>query len=247
MHAVAPTMASSGAAALLEGISLEITSRDVAALPAAAEPIAPGTPISVTYLPGESEAQRLAAVRAVLDLGLRPVPHLSARRVADEAELERYLDALATMGASDDLFVVAGDLDTPMGPFEDALALIRSGLFTRFGAKSVGIGGYPEGHPKIADHKLWQALEDKAAAVADQGMALNIVTQFGFDAAAAGRWVREVRARGIAAPIRIGVPGPASAGTLIRFAARCGVAASASVLRKYGLSLTRLMQPAGPS
>ena len=41
--------------------------------------------------------RRLAAVRAVLDLGLRPVPHLSARRVAAAAELERYLDVLAAL------------------------------------------------------------------------------------------------------------------------------------------------------
>jgi methylenetetrahydrofolate reductase (NADPH) len=55
-----------------------------------------------------------------------------------------------------------------------------------------------------------------------------------------------VRGAGIDAAIRLGIPGPASAGTLMRFAARCGVGASTSVLRKYGLSLTRLMQSAGP-
>lgn len=46
--------------------------------------------------------------------------------------------------------------------------------------------------------------------------------------------------------MRIGVPGPADAATLLRFAARCGVSASASVLAKYGLSAGKLLRAAGP-
>jgi methylenetetrahydrofolate reductase (NADPH) len=52
--------------------------------------------------------------------------------------------------------------------------------------------------------------------------------------------------RGIEAPVRIGVPGPAGIKTLLRFAAHCGVGASASVMAKYGVSLTRLLGTAGP-
>jgi len=73
-----------------------------------------------------------------------------------------------------------------------------------------------------------------------------IVTQFGFDAEAILAWLQAVRRRNITAPVRIGVPGPASIKTLLRFAARCGVDASASVLTKYGLSITRLIGSAGP-
>ncbi len=231
---------------LFSGLSLEITARDTASLPAVAERLAPGTRVSITFLPKEDAAKRLAAVRAVIDSGLKPVPHISARRIGSEAELEAYLDALAALDATRELFVVAGDPDTPMGPYEDALAIIRSGLLARYGVEHVGIGGYPEGHPQIDDTKLWAALRDKAAAVADQGMSLSVLTQFGFDAEPVLRWLTAVRAAGIAAPVRLGVPGPASATTLMRFAARCGVGASTSVLRKYGLSLTRLMQTAGP-
>lgn len=231
---------------LLAGLSLEITGRDAADLPAIAGRLAPGTRVSITFLPREDAARRLDAVRAVIDCGFSPVPHISARRIGSEAELEAYLDALAALGATRELFVVAGDADRPSGPYEDALAVIRSGLLARYGARHVGIGGYPDGHPRIDDATLWAALRDKAAAVADQGMGLSILTQFGFDADPALRWLAAVRAAGIAAPVRLGVPGPASATTLMRFAARCGVGASASVLRKYGLSLTRLMQTAGP-
>jgi methylenetetrahydrofolate reductase (NADPH) len=46
--------------------------------------------------------------------------------------------------------------------------------------------------------------------------------------------------------VRIGVPGPAGIGTLVRYAARCGVGASATVMAHYGASLTQLMGSAGP-
>jgi methylenetetrahydrofolate reductase (NADPH) len=231
---------------LLTGYSIEVTSKDIAELDAAAPLLAPGTRTSVTSLPRETNAQLVAASKAVLDHGLQPVPHISARRIASAADLEVQLAALAEAGAGQELFIIAGDIDAPLGPYQDALSVIRSGLLSRYGVKRIGIGGYPEGHPKIADDLLWSAMAQKAAAVADIGAELSIVTQFGFDAGQALAWIHRVRDRGLAAPIRLGIPGPADAVTLLRFAARCGVGASRKVLAKYGLSLTRLMQPAGP-
>jgi len=55
-----------------------------------------------------------------------------------------------------------------------------------------------------------------------------------------------VRAAGIPYEIRVGVPGPAGIKRLLSFAARFGVASSAGIAKKYGLSLTNLMGTAGP-
>jgi methylenetetrahydrofolate reductase (NADPH) len=248
MHAVAPhAVPETGAAsALLRDYSVEITSKDAATLAGVAGLLAPGTRIAITSLPGESLDQSIATTQAVLGHGFRPVPHIAARRIPSTSALESLLDALADIGATQELFVIAGDLDKPEGPFDDALALIRSGLPARYGAERIGIGGYPEGHPRIPTDRLWNALRDKAETIAEQGLELRIITQFGFEAGLAAAWVRRVREAGITASIRIGVPGPASAGALLRFAARCGVRASGSALRKYGMSVTRLMQSAGP-
>jgi len=73
-----------------------------------------------------------------------------------------------------------------------------------------------------------------------------IVTQFAFDPVRVLEWLAELRARGIDAPVRLGVPGPAGIKRLLRFAARCGVGASTSIMKKYGISLTQLMGTAGP-
>jgi methylenetetrahydrofolate reductase (NADPH) len=59
-------------------------------------------------------------------------------------------------------------------------------------------------------------------------------------------WVQQVRECGIDLPIRVGVPGPAGVRRLLGFAARFGGGTSASIAKKYGLSLTNLMGTAGP-
>lgn len=232
--------------ALLNDSSIEITARDVELLEKAAPAIAAGSMISITFLPGETFASRVDAAARVGALGFRPVPHISARRLSSAGELEGFLDALASRIALDHVFVVAGDLPQPAGPYGDALSIIHSGLFVRYGVSHVGVAGYPEGHPQIASDLLWQALADKSAALEAQGIAWSIMTQFAFDAVPVAHWLSELRERGIKVPVRCGVPGPASVKTLLRFAARCGVGTSARVMAKYGLSLGRLLNTAGP-
>jgi methylenetetrahydrofolate reductase (NADPH) len=226
--------------------SLEMTAKDVASLEAAAPLIPAGTRISVTFLPGEEPQARVAAAAAVRRLGFTPVPHISARRISSSGELESYLDALVDQAQVEEVFVVAGDPPAPMGPYEDALAVIRTGLLPRYGVRRVGVSGYPEGHPEITRDQLRRAMLDKKAELQAQGLDYAIMTQFAFDAEPVLRWLAELRGDGVHGQVRIGVPGPASIKTLLRFAARCGVGASASVMRKYGVSLTKLLGHAGP-
>jgi methylenetetrahydrofolate reductase (NADPH) len=234
------------AAELLGDFSLEVTSKDVADLPNAAPAIPAGAEISVTFLPGEDNAGRLAAAGAVRALGFRPVPHLSARQFRSEAELARYLDQITGLTGTDHVFVIAGDSDRPLGPYSDALSLIERAGLPHYGIRKIGVAGYPDGHPMIATPALWRALADKQRLANALGLEMEIVTQFTFDAAPVLDWLAEVRARGIDAPVRVGIPGPATVKTLLRFAARCGVGASSKVMRKYGLSLTKLLNVAGP-
>jgi methylenetetrahydrofolate reductase (NADPH) len=98
----------------------------------------------------------------------------------------------------------------------------------------------------MTPEQAWAILETKVAEIERRGMAPLVVTQFGFDPDAFLTWLTELRARGIETPVRIGIPGPAGIKTLLRFAARCGVGASASVMAKYGLSITNLLGSAGP-
>lgn len=229
-----------------DGFSLEMTARDIESLRAAAALIPAETPVAVTYLPGEEPSARVAATKAVRDLGFEPMPHFSARRIPSQDDFEAYLKAVVREAGVTRCFIVAGDPPEPQGPFFDTLALIATGAFERAGIKAIGVGGHPEGHPNMSADQCWQVLDAKVAEVERRGMAPLIVTQFSFDPDAVLAWLKALRARGVDAPVRVGIPGPAGIKTLLRFAARCGVGASASVMKKYGVSITNLIGSAGP-
>ena len=234
------------ARSLIDNFSLEMTGKDVPGLREAAPSIPAGTRISVTFLGNEDLPMRVTAAAAVKELGFVPVPHISARRLESRNALEEFLQSLATQAAPQDVFVVGGDPAQPEGPYEDALSLIRTGLLGQYGFGHVSISGYPEGHPDISAERLWAALEDKYAALGEQGLDCSIITQFGFDADPIFAWISELRERGVKAPVRIGVPGPAGVKRLLGYARRFGVATSAGIVHKYGFSLTNLLGSAGP-
>lgn len=241
-----PQRNAAGPRALLENASIEITARDHEHLGRLQGGFAPGTPVSITFLPGESVEDRVTAAQRVRAAGFTPVPHISARRLQSLDELDNFVEALVDAAAIDRVFVVGGDLAQPAGPFEDALGVIRSGVLAFHGIEQVGIAGYPEGHPGIADAALAAAMRDKLDAIRTAGQSAWIATQFCFDAAPVVDWLARLRAQGVDECVRIGVPGPASVKTLLRFAARCGVGVSAKVMAKYGLSITQLLGNAGP-
>ena len=198
---------------LLDNYSLEMTAKDVPQLEEAAELIPPGTKIAITFLPNEDFPGRVAAAARVRQLGFVPVPHISARRLKSQAELENFLAALQREAAIDRAFVVAGDPPRPEGPYADALAVINTGLLARYGVTRVGISGYPEGHPEIGSEKLWQAKREKLAAISDAGHDFAVVTQFGFDAGPILGWLDQLRKANVHGLVRVGVPGPARRGS----------------------------------
>lgn len=230
----------------LTGHSLEMTAKERDGLDEAAPLIAPGTQIAVAFLPNEDMDSRIAAARHIRELGFEPMPHLSARRIASRDELVRMVERVAAEAGVTRMFLVAGDPPEPAGPFEDVLSMLRTGVFEANGIRSVGIAGHPEGHPAMDRAELDHFMDLKIADIAARGMDARLVTQFSFDAEALSSWLARQRARGIDIPVRLGVPGPAGIKRLLRYAAFCGVASSASVLRKYGISITRLMGSTGP-
>lgn len=231
---------------MADGYSLEMTAKELDGLREAAPLIRPGTQIAVTFLPGEEMAQRVEAAKLVRELGFEPIVHLSARRLTSREELDDYLARITGEAGVKRVFLIAGDPPEAEGPFEDSLQVIQSGLLEKHGITIAGVGGHPEGHPNVSKADLWVWMENKIAALRERGITPLVVTQFAFDDDAIVEWVKEMRDRGIDVPVRLGVPGPAGIKRLLGFAKRCGVGASASVMKKYGVSLTNLIGNAGP-
>ena len=221
---------------MVDGYSLEMTAKELDGLREAAPLIRPGTQVAVTFLPGEEMEQRVEAAKLVRALGFEPIVHLSARRLTSREELDTYLGRITSEAGVKRVFLIAGDPAEAEGPFEDSLQVIESGLLEKHGITIAGIGGHPEGHPNVSKDDLWVWMERKIAALRERGIVPLVVTQFAFDDDAIVAWVGEMRRRGIDVPVRLGVAGPAGIKRLLGFAARCGVGASASVMKKYGVS-----------
>jgi methylenetetrahydrofolate reductase (NADPH) len=231
---------------ITEGFSIEITAKDVEGLIESAPMLPPGTPVAVTFLPGETLEARLIAAKKVRELGFEPMPHFSARRIQSHEEFKTMLEAMVKEAGVKRCFAIAGDPAEAEGPFSDTSSLIATGLFEANGIKAIGIAGHPEGHPNMTNDECFSVLKSKCDMIHERGMKPLIVTQFGFDPDAFLNWLKAVRDYGIDAPVRLGVPGPTNIKTLLRFAARCGVSATTSVMTKYGISLTKLIGTAGP-
>lgn len=104
--------------------------------------------------------------------------------------------------------------------------------------RSISIAGYPEGHPRIGADELDRALKEKIVAAEAAGLEVEIVTQFCFEARAILDYIARLRGSGLAQPLRIGLAGPTGLASLLRYASRCGVRASAhSLTQRAGLVL----------
>jgi methylenetetrahydrofolate reductase (NADPH) len=245
MHSL--NIASKPAAASSNGLyALEVTAKDIAQVEASKAEIPLATPINIAFLGNEDHAQRVNAARVIRQCGFEPVPIISSRRLRSEQDRDSLLGALIGEANPTRFILVGGDPEIPAGPYGDSLALLKSGIVRRHGIRHVGIVAYPEGHSKIDAAALWRALKWKHAFLEDAGCTVEITTQFGFDADAIVRWIERLRAKGIDAPVRIGIPGPADVGKLLRYARQFGVVMSAGIVRRYGLSLTNLLQRVGP-
>jgi methylenetetrahydrofolate reductase (NADPH) len=91
---ITPAQNKAAARALGSGFSLEMTGKDVPGLQEAAHSIPQGTKINVTFLGNEDLDMRVTAAKAVKDLGFVPVPHISARRLKSQDQLEEFLGRL---------------------------------------------------------------------------------------------------------------------------------------------------------
>ena len=221
-------------AVFMAGFSIEAT-RPAAADLAALTALRRGTRVYLSAIPNRPVDESLAAAIRLRAAGLEPVPHIAVRNFTSVDALDDYLARLNGEAAVERALVIAGDRDE-CGPFRHALDVIDGGMLRRRGVRSIGIAGYPEGHPRISDEELQRALGDKIAAAEAIGLAVEIVTQFCFDASAILAFIARQRARGFDHPLRVGLAGPTSLTSLARYAARCGVRTSAQALaRRSGL------------
>jgi methylenetetrahydrofolate reductase (NADPH) len=198
------------------------------------------------FLKGDDTAQTVEACRALADGGLIPVPHIAARSMTSKDAVAGYLRRLTEEGGVTRVLLIGGDLETPRGPFPDALALLRTDLLQQHGIASVAFAGHPEGHPRVAGKVMDQALVEKCAYAERAGLSSNIITQLCFEAAPILDWVRRVRLAGVTAPVSFGAAAPTDPLRLARFGLRFGLGASMRALVNRGDTLKAAIARQGP-
>jgi methylenetetrahydrofolate reductase (NADPH) len=144
------------------------------------------------------------------------------------------------------ILVIAGDVAATKGPYRSGLDVCSSGLIEANGIASVSIAGHPEGHPFLSSPNVFKALEAWRSWGRQAGIRVEIVTQFCFESAPILAWIGELDALGIDLPIIVGLAGPATPATLMKFALRCGIGNSMRSLRGQIGRFGRLLTDAGP-
>ncbi|MFC7048796.1 methylenetetrahydrofolate reductase [Emcibacter nanhaiensis] len=216
----------------LTGYTAEVTSGDSKSIKAAGEKMAPGSEVFVASLPKNTLDDLVGAITKLSESGLNAVPHIVARNIENYETLDNLLGRLVREAGVDRALVLGGDRDEAVGDYSSSLELIETGLFEKHGIRKIYIGSYPEGHARIPDDILEQAIKDKLAAAEKAGLEVELVTQFCFDAQPFIDMTRRFRAQGITTPLRVGVAGPAKTLTLIKYAMACGVGPSLRALKE---------------
>ena len=206
----------------------------------------PGTSVYITDIGTDTIDDHVAAARRVRDLGYEPVPHFAARRLVERAALEERVRRLSAEAGVRDVLVIGGGLQREAGEFASAMHVLETGVFDRNAIRRIGVAGHPEGSPDFDEDTALQALRLKQAFAERTGAELRLVTQFGFSPEAFIAWTEGLRAHGVDLPVHLGVAGPASLKTLLKFAALCGVGNSVQFLKRHALKLTALATTHSP-
>ncbi|NNK90887.1 MAG: hypothetical protein HKO87_00510 [Acidimicrobiia bacterium] len=220
---------------VFELIPMKSADAAIAALP-------PNSPVSVTASPVKGLDATMELADRIRDAGHRPVPHLSARLTEGPAHVARLANWLRTEGY-ESVFVVAGDAEEPVGPYDGAHAFLTDLLAQDHGLKRVGITSYPDGHPIIPTHICDAQLLLKQELLAEAGVDGWASSQMCFDTDKLSAWLRRERDRGFTLPLHLGIPGVIDRAKLMTMGVRLGVGASLRYLKKNRAAVTKLMTP----
>ncbi len=194
--------------------------------------------VTVTASPVKGLDATLDLAERLARANYRVIPHVSARLVVDREHLKDIVDRLRDIGV-EDVFVPAGDAQTPAGRYEGSLPLLAD--LTELGRPfpQLGITGYPESHPAIDDDVTVQAMWDKRA------HATYIVSNLCFDPRAIATWLTRIRRRGVTMPVQLGIAGPVETTKLLSMATKIGVGESTRFLTNHVSWFMRLASPGG--
>ncbi len=205
-----------------------------------------GTDVTITFLPGDDYRRNVETTAALRRAGYNPVPHIAAREMPSREALDDFLRRARGEADVARIVVIAGDVASAKGPYKSSLDVCHSGLIEAHGFASVSIAGHPEGHPYLAWPSAFKVLGSWRDWGDQAGIKIEVITQFCFESAPILAWISELEALGGNLPVIVGLAGPATPATLLKFALRCGVGNSIRAVRSQIGRYGRLLTDTGP-
>jgi methylenetetrahydrofolate reductase (NADPH) len=231
---------------LLAAGSLEISPRELHRTGQVAALLPSNTCVYIPSLPGLPLSRTLDALAALRAAGLDPVPHVSARRILDRQEFAKFLKEAVNRHGVHRVLLIGGDEPRPKGPYADSLQILEEGLLADCGVREIGVGGYPEGHPRIPASVLDASLVRKLELARGQHLGVYVVTQFCFSPQRVVEYCAGLARSHPELPVYVGVAGPTDPVALARYAQRCGVSVSLRALRNLGRGIAKLVTHTDP-
>lgn len=235
---------------LLEGYSIEVMPRTAARIADFRALLPGGTRVYIAHIDGTPVRDMVTTAARLAREGFTPVPHVPARLVPDAAALGDWIARYQGEAGVCEALVLAGGLPAPRGAFDNAMDLLKTGLFGKAGFTRLMVAGHPEGNrdidPSGGEANVMAALRWKQRFAASSDARMGLATQFVFDAQPVIDWAGRLAAAGIDLPIHVGLAGPAKLQTLIKFAVTCGVGPSLRVLQRRARDVTKLVTPFTP-
>ena len=201
--------------------------------------------IYVTYLPDENMKNVIKTCRKLNDESFNAIPHLPARTIKNNEELEKYIGSLSEIAGSNKILVIGGG-GVQKGDIESSIQVLKTDFLSKYNFKFVGLAGHPEGSPDISSAELDNAIIQKNDFIKNVDYKMHLVTQFFFEASTLIKWESHLNKLENKLEIHAGIPGPATLKTLIAYAKSCGIGNSIRFLSKQALNITKLASSKTP-
>ena len=225
----------------LENTSVEVTPGGAIKIEDFRHLLRPQTTVFVTFLPGSDIKDTVATVKRLHAEDMKPVPHFAARSIPNKQFFEDTLKIFQDECGVEEALLIGGGVDNPVGDFSSSMEILRLDLFQKYGIKTLGVAGHPEGSPDIPPADVTAALLEKNAYAKEHGIDMYITTQFCFEAEPIIEWDKRIRSEGNELPIHIGLPGLATIKTLMAHAKACGIGPSMRVITRQAANIAKLM------
>ncbi len=201
--------------------------------------------VYITYLPDENSQNIITVAKKLKLEGYEVVPHLPARTIKNNSELEKYIANLSEVSGCNKILIIGGG-GNQKGDISSSIDVLKTDLLSKYNFIEVGVAGHPEGSPDINDEEIEKAIIEKNKIALKVDYKMYLATQFFFEATSLIEWEINLKNIGNKLDIHAGIPGPASLKTLISYAKSCGIGNSMRFLSKQAFNITKLASPKTP-